>query len=86
MTRAPWRLSARTRNHLLGLLVILILAIASTLYHPPYVILRAGPAIDTLGRSAHGELVSVSGLKTYPTTGALDFTTVAQYGGPGFEI
>lgn len=86
MTRAHWRLTRRTRNHLIGLLVVLVLAVASTLYHPPYVILRAGPAVDTLGSSSHGELVRISGLKTYPTSGALDFTTVAQYGGPGFEI
>lgn len=86
VSRVPWRLTRRTRNHLLGLVVVLVLAVASTLYHPPYVILRAGPAIDTLGSSSHGELVTVSGVPTYPTSGALDFTTVAQYGGPGFEI
>lgn len=86
MSRVPWSITPRTRNHLLGLLVVLVLAVASTLYHPPYVILRAGPAIDTLGSSHHGELVTVKGIPTYPTNGALDFTTVAQYGGPGFEI
>ncbi len=85
-SRVPWRLSRRTLTHLVGLVVVLLLAVASTLYHPPYVILRAGPAVDTLGSSSHGELVKVTGLTTYPTSGALDFTTVAQYGGPGFEI
>ncbi len=86
VTRARWRLTRRTRNHLVGLVVVLLLAMASVLYHPPYLVLRPGPAIDSLGSSGHGELVSISGLKTYPTSGSLDFTTVAQYGGPGFEI
>ncbi len=84
--RASWQLSGRTRTRLLVCVAVLLVALAGLLYHPPYVILRAGPAIDTLGQTDGHDLVRISGLPTYPTTGALDFTTVAQYGGPGFEI
>lgn len=50
----------------------------------PLVLLRPGPAVDILGRPEQGApVVTVEGAKTHPTTGALYFTTVAQYGGPG---
>lgn len=85
-SRVSWQLSPRTRNRLIALLLLLAIVVAGLLYHPPYVILRAGPAIDTLGERDGHALVQVKGLETYPTSGSLDLTTVAQYGGPGFEI
>ncbi|GAB97160.1 PDZ domain-containing protein [Kineosphaera limosa] len=84
--RVSWQLSPRTRNRLIALLVVLAIAVAGLLYRPPYVILRAGPVFDTLGTTDGHDLVRVTGIPTYPTTGTLDLTTVAQYGGPGFEI
>lgn len=85
-SRVSWSLSRQTRTSLITLLLVLLVVIAGTLYHPAYVILRAGPAVDTLGETGGQNLVSISGVPTYPTTGSLDFTTVAQYGGPGYDI
>lgn len=68
------------------MLIVLAVFLVGMLVHPRYVILGAGPAVDTLGSGEKGPLVRVDGATTYPTTGSLDFTTVAQYGGPGLEI
>lgn len=81
--RDRWR---PTRRLFVVLVLVLAVVVAGSLVHPPYLIQRAGPAVDTLGTGPHGELVQVSGLREYPTSGSLDFTTVAQYGGPGYEI
>ena len=52
----------------------------------PYVVLRPGPAINTLG-SEHGkQLIAVTGHATYPTSGSLDLTTVTLTGGPGTHV
>lgn len=67
-------------------LIIAAIAVAGSLIHPAYVILRAGPVFNTLGAEQNRPLVQISGLPTYPTTGSLDFTTVAQYGGPGYPV
>jgi PDZ domain-containing protein len=51
--------------------------------HLPYAILQPGPVTNTLGTGPGGKpLITVAGKATYPTTGALDFTTVAVLGGP----
>ncbi len=84
--RVSWQLTRRTRRSLWVTIVVLLVVLAGMLYNPPYLILRAGPAIDTLGQTGGHDLVQVKGVPTYPTTGSLDFTTVAQYGGPGYEI
>ena len=53
----------------------------------PYAILRPGPAINTLGKDSGGTpLIEVTGAKTYPAAGALDFTTVSVQGGPGRRV
>ncbi|HEY5247716.1 MAG TPA: PDZ domain-containing protein [Dermatophilaceae bacterium] len=55
--------------------------------HLPYVILQPGPVTNTLGNGAGGKpLITVTGKATYPTTGALDFTTVALHGGPANPV
>jgi PDZ domain-containing protein len=54
-----------------------------SLIQVPYAILQPGPVTNTLGNGPGGKpLISVAGKATYPTTGALDFTTVAVLGGP----
>lgn len=72
---------------LLAVLVGVLIALAGQLVTIPYVILRPGPAIDILAapgsaRDGKTPVVEVEGATTYPTEGALFFTTVAQYGGP----
>jgi len=55
--------------------------------HLPYAILQPGPVTNTLGNGPEGKpLISVTGKTTYPTTGALDFTTVAVLGGPSNPV
>lgn len=68
-------------------MVLLIVVLAGTFIKVPYVIERPGPVTDTLGSLDDGsQLVSVSGAKTYPTDGALYFTTVRILGGPQRHI
>lgn len=66
-------------------LLFLVLASLLAQFVPlPFVILRPGPAVDIIGKPEDGApVVTVAGAKTYPTSGSLFFTTVAQYGGPG---
>lgn len=51
-----------------------------------YAVLSPGPATNALGTSNGQRLIQVTGHPTYPTTGALDFTTVRVYGGPGTHV
>ncbi|MCE1179437.1 MAG: PDZ domain-containing protein [Micrococcales bacterium] len=62
--------------------VLSLLAIGS-LIPTPYVVMSPGPAVNTLGKLERTPLISVKGKTTYPTDGALDFTTVRVKGGPG---
>ena len=52
----------------------------------PFVVLRPGPAINTLGAEGGHPLISVSGHASYPAKGALDLTTVTVSGGPGSRL
>lgn len=52
----------------------------------PYVVLRPGPAINTLGDLGDGPLIRITGARTYPTSGSLDFTTVTMTGTPGYPL
>jgi len=63
---------------LLGALIALLPA--------PYVIYSPGPATNVLGSVGGRQLISVSGRQSYPTTGALDMTTVEIFGGPGHRL
>lgn len=68
----------------LVLLALVLAGVVAQFVTVPYVLLRPGPAVDILGAPEQGApVVTVEGAKTYPTSGSLYFTTVAQYGGPG---
>lgn len=68
---------------LIAMFLGIALGAAMGMVHLPYAILQPGPVTNTLGNSSAGKpLISVSGKATYPTTGALDFTTVEVLGGP----
>lgn len=82
--------AVRRRRPLFGrplsalLLLLVVLGLVGQLVTLPFVVLRPGPAVDIIGRPEDGApVVTVEGAKSYPTSGALYFTTVAQYGGPG---
>ena len=52
----------------------------------PFVVLRPGPAINTLGSEGGHPLISVSGHESFPAKGTLDLTTVTVSGGPGSRL
>src|ERR1700743_1662621 len=53
----------------------------------PYVILTPGPTLNTLGRDSSGQqLISITGHKTYPTSGHLNLVTISYEGGPGSDL
>jgi len=63
-----------------------LLAAAVSLLPVPYVMLRPGPVVNTLGDTGKNPLISVTGHPTYPASGRLDLTTVSLLGGPGERI
>lgn len=83
----PSGLSPRVRALLWTAFLGVALAALIALIPLPYAILRPGPAMNTLGHGPDDKpLVAVSGAPVYPTSGALDFTTVRVGGGPGRRI
>lgn len=48
----------------------------------PFVRLSPGPLFNTIGEARGKELIKISGVETYATTGALNMTTVSETGGP----
>ena len=82
----PYRLSRRSTAALVGFFLLIALGALSTMVGLPYVVMKPGPITDTLGQLAGKQLITVSGAPTYPTQGALDFTTVRIAGGPGDRV
>jgi len=65
----------------------IVIAALMGLIQVPYAVLSPGPVTNTLGDGPGGKpLVAVAGTTTYPTTGALDFTTVEVLGGPNNPV
>ncbi len=75
-------LQPRTLLLLVALFASVLLVAVATLLPVPYVVLSAGPALDTLSAPNGRPLIEISGRKTYPTTGGLYLTTVSVAGGP----
>ncbi|MEP7159671.1 MAG: PDZ domain-containing protein [Dermatophilaceae bacterium] len=74
------------RQLITAVAVLTLVVLAGMLVHPAYVVLRAGPAYNTLGELGGEKILQIKGATTYPTEGELTFTTVAVYGGPGREL
>ena len=68
-----------------GLATVVAIALA-VLLPVPYVILGPGPTLNTLGDSSGQPLITISGHKTYPTSGHLNMVTVSYQGGPGSNM
>ncbi|MEO3782166.1 PDZ domain-containing protein [Actinocorallia sp. B10E7] len=70
----------------LGLVAVLVLAlaVAGAVMPVPYVSLRPGPTMNTIGANPETDkpLIEINGAQTYPAGGHLNFTTVAYTGGP----
>ena len=71
---------------LVAAIVVVVAVAALNLIHVPKVILRPGPVTNTLGETDGKPVVEVKGVKTYPTSGNLDFVTVSMAGGPQYPV
>lgn len=81
------RLSRLATGWLVAMFVGIMISALMGLVHVPYAILKPGPVTNTLGNGPGGKpMITVQGRATYPTTGALDFTTVAVFGGPNSPV
>ena len=84
--RPPHRPGRLAAGMLTATFLLVVLAAGLTFVGLPYVVLSPGPATNVLGSVDGTPVLSVEGAKTYPTEGALDFTTVAFDGGPGRTV
>jgi PDZ domain-containing protein len=64
-----------------GFVTVFLLALTVSL-PAPYVALRPGPVVNTLGRENGQPLIVVTGHQSYPAKGQLDLTTVSLLGTP----
>lgn len=62
------------------------LIVVCALIPVPYIIEMPGPVFNTLGSRDGQEILSITGTKTYPTSGQLDMLTVGVAGGPGRKL
>jgi len=84
----PRRPSLRPRNIALlviGVLIVIAIALLNVI-HVPVAILRPGPVQNTFGEIGGKPVIHITGTKTYPTSGSLDFTTVSMAGGPEYPV
>jgi Lon-like protease len=64
-----------------------VAAIVVSIFVPvPYVILSAGPTLNTLGTLSGQPLITITGHRQYPTSGNLNMVTVSYQGGPGDNL
>lgn len=82
------RLTRGNKAALAAFFVFLVAIVVGSLVHLPYAVMSPGPTENTLGASVDDgkPIISVAGLPTYPTDGALRFTTVRVEGGPGYPV
>ena len=70
--------SRRYATLVVASLSLIVLSCVAFLVPVPYVTMRPGPAFDTLGKFDDKAMFTFGkGVKTYPTKGSLDFTTVS---------
>jgi PDZ domain-containing protein len=79
-------MSRRVLTLLLAGFLVLGLGVAGAFRPVPYVVLSPGPTENTIGEIEKKPVISISGTKTYPTSGALSLVTVAYQGGPAARI
>ncbi|MGI9196503.1 MAG: YlbL family protein [Candidatus Nanopelagicales bacterium] len=85
MTEVPptgRRLSRRATTVLISGGVLLALLILAGLLPVPFIVVSPGPTFNTIGDVDGVPLVEISDTTTYPTTGALDMTTIREEGEP----
>ncbi|WP_153395722.1 YlbL family protein [Ornithinicoccus halotolerans] len=79
-------ITGRTAAALVTVVVIVTAIALANLVTVAKVVYRPGPVYSTLGEMDGHPVVSIEGTETYPTSGALDFTTVVLHGGPRSEV
>jgi PDZ domain-containing protein len=82
----PYQLSRRATFTLVGFFLAIAVAAVASMVSLPYVVRQPGPVVNILGDLGGKRLITVSGATTYPTEGALDFTTIRDLGGPGDRL
>ncbi|MCU1537654.1 MAG: hypothetical protein JWP82_2005 [Humibacillus sp.] len=84
----PARLSRAHKVWLGVFFALLAVIVIGSLVKLPYAVMSPGPTVNTLGDSpgTTKPIITVTGLPTYPTDGALKFTTVRVAGGPGYPV
>ncbi|MER5729765.1 PDZ domain-containing protein [Streptomyces sp. NPDC002138] len=70
----------RTATMLASTLMLFALLCAGVFFKAPYAEMSPGPTVNTLGDSRGEPVLSISGRKTYPTSGHLNMTTVRVTG------
>ena len=88
VTERPARLSRGNTVALVFFFALLAVVVAGSLVKLPYAVMSPGPTVNTLGDApgTSKPIITVAGLPTYPTDGALKFTTVRVEGGPGYPV
>ena len=76
------RPSRRATTVLIAGAALVVLLVLAGLLPVPFVILSPGPTFNTIGEVDGVPLVEISDTTTYPTTGALDMTTIREEGEP----
>src|SRR5215469_14272995 len=74
-------MSRRSLTLIIASVATVIAICVSVFVSVPYVILLPGPTLNTLGKDSSGTpLITISGHKTYPTSGNLNMVTVSYIG------
>lgn len=84
--RSGPRLSRSLKIVLVVALIVVVTVAAGQFVRFRVMIERPGPVQDTLSRMDGQDVIRVSGTRSYPTSGTLDFTTVSVLGGPGQTV
>lgn len=80
------RASARAVAALVCGAVSVALVSVVALLPVPFAVESPGPVRDVLSGQGDQRLITVTGARTYPTSGSLDLTTVSVRGGPGRSL
>lgn len=80
-------MTERGRAWVITALVLTVLTVAAAVLAPiPFVARSPGPLFDILGTVDDKPVLVIDGAESYPTTGVLDMTTVAESGGSAGPI
>ncbi|CAN5525999.1 PDZ domain-containing protein [soil metagenome] len=70
-------MSRQLRTLLIGVVLVIILGVASFSLSVPYVVLSPGPTVNTLGQDSGADIIAIDGHSVSRTSGNLNLTTVS---------